>query len=211
MASLQTRARRAGLIYLVMSIMGVPSLLNWPHFIVKGDATETARRIAEGASVYRLVVLGDLGAAILFVVLGWSLYHLFESVDRKQARLLMLLVAVSGTIGIIDSVLLASPLVFEPTAALLSSFSPAQVDALSFSVLRLRSFEVRANEALWGLWLIPFGILVIRSGFIPKLLGIVLLIASAGYIAMSVAYIAFPAYLSVVERVGSVLIQGELT
>src|SRR5215831_2724884 len=177
MRSLQSRARRAGVIYAVMSAVGAPALLFIPKFVVAGDPAATARNIASGEQVYRLLMLGDLAGSILFAVLGWSLYHLFEQVDRKQASLLLTL---------------------------------AQLDALAFGGLRLRSFEVHANEALWGLWLVPFGVLIIKSGFIPKLIGVLLLIASTGYVAMSVAYIAFPAYLNAVDRVASVLIQGEL-
>src|SRR5262249_53443855 len=65
-------------------------------------------------------------------------------------------------------------------------------------------------EALWGFWLVPFGVLVIRSRFIPKFIGVLLLIASVGYVAMSAAYIGFPSYLAAVDRVGMILIQGEV-
>jgi hypothetical protein len=210
MSSLQSRARGAGVIYVVMSAVGAPALLFIPKFVVAGDPAATARNIASGEQVYRLLMLGDLAGSILFAVLGWSLYHLFKQVDRKQASLLLTLVLVSATIGVLDAVLLSPPLIFRSSAGFLSAFTPAQLDTLAFGGLRLRSFEVHANEALWGLWLVPFGVLIIKSGFIPKLIGVVLLVASTGYIAMSVAYIAFPAYIEVVDRVGSVLIQGEL-
>ena len=210
MRSLQSRARRAGVIYAVMSAVGAPALLFIPKFVVAGDPAATARNIADGEQLYRLLMLGDLAGSILFAVLGWSLYHLFEQVDRKQASLLFTLVLVSATIGLLDAVLLSPPLIFRSSVGFLSAFTPAQLDALAFGSLKLRSFEVHANEALWGFWLVPFGILVIKSGFIPKIIGILLLIASTGYVAMSVAYIAFPAYLDAVDRVGSLLIQAEL-
>jgi hypothetical protein len=210
MSSIQSRARRAGAIYFVMSVVGAPTLLFLPKFVVAGDATATAHNIAAGEATYRLLMLGGLFGSILFAVLGWSLYHLFESVDRKQATLMLCLVLVSATIGILDVVLLAPPLVFRSGTGFLSAFSPAQLDALALGALRVRSFEVRADEALWGLWLVPFGILVIRSGFIPRIIGVLLLISSVGYVAMSVAYIGFPAYLATVDRIGMILIQGEL-
>jgi len=209
-SSIQTRARRAGVIYLVMSVVGAPTLLFIPRFIVAGDAAATAHNIAAGEATYRLLMLGGLVGSILFAVLGWSLYHLFEEVDRKQATLLLSLVLVSATIGVLDVALLAAPLVFRPGASFLSVFSPSQLDALALGALRVRSFEVRADEALWGFWLVLFGILVIRSGFIPKIIGVLVLIASVGYVAMSAAYIGFPAYVAAVDRVGGILIQGEL-
>ena len=211
MSSLQSRGRRAGLIYAVMSVVGAPTLLFLPKFIVAGDATATARNIADGEPIYRLLMLGGLAGSILFAVLGWSLYELFESVDRKQAMLMLVLVLVSATIGVIDVALLSPPLILHGRAGFLSSFTPAQLDALSLALLKVRSVELHADEALWGLWLVPFGILVIKSGFIPKVIGVLLLVASVGYVAMSVAYIAFPEYVTAVDRVGGVLIQGELT
>jgi uncharacterized protein DUF4386 len=211
MNSIRSRARKAGVVYFVMSVVGAPLLLFLPKFVVAGDAAATAHNIAAGEATYRLLLLGGLVGSILFAVLGWSLYHLFEDVDRKQATLMLCLVVVSATIGIVDVALLATPLVLRPGAGFLSAFSPAQLDALALGALRVRSFEVRADEALWGLWLVPFGILVIRSGFIPKIIGVLLLIASVGYMAMSAAYIGFPSYVAAVDRVGMILIQGELS
>ena len=86
MSSIQSRARRAGIIYFVMSVMGAPMLLFLPKFVVAGDAAATAHNIAVGEATYRLLLLGGLIGSILFAVLGWSLYHLFEEVDRKQAE-----------------------------------------------------------------------------------------------------------------------------
>jgi uncharacterized protein DUF4386 len=210
MSSLKGRARWAGVVYAVMSAVGAPALLFLPKFIVAGDPAATAQRIAAGEQTYRLLMLGDLAGSLLFVVLGWSLYHLFEHVDRRQALLLLLFVLVSATLGVIDSALLSAPLTFQPRAGFLSAFSPSQLDALAFGFLRVRRMELIANEALWGLWLVPFGILVIKSGFIPKVVGVLLLAASVGYVSMSVAAIAFPTYASAVDRVGMVLIQAEL-
>jgi hypothetical protein len=194
-----------------MSVVGAPALLYLPKFIVAGDAAATAQKIAAGEQVYRLLLLGALAGAILFIVLGWSLYHLFESVSRKQALLLLVLVCASATISIIDVALLSAPLILQPRAGFLSALTREQLDALALAVLEIRNVELSANEALWGIWLVPFGILVIKSGFIPKIIGVLLLIASVGYVAMSAASIGFPTYAPAVDRVGMLLIQGELT
>ena len=210
MRSLQSRARGAGVIYAVMSLVGAPALLFIPKFVVAGDAAATAQKIADGEQLYRLLMLGGLAGSILFAVLGWSLYYLFENVDRKQAMLMLVLVLVSATIGVLDAALLSPPLILHSHAGFLAAFTPQQLDALALVSLKIRGVELRADEALWGLWLIPFGILVIRSGFIPKIIGVFLLVASVGYMAMSIVNIAFPAYAASVDRVAGLLIQGEL-
>jgi hypothetical protein len=211
MRSLQSRARRAGVIYAVMSVVGAPTLLFLPQFVMAGDPAATARKIADGEQIYRLLMLGDLAGSILFVVLGWSLYYLFENVDRQQAMLMLLLVLVSATVGVIDVALLSPPLIIQTRAGFLSALTQPQLDALAFAFLKIRAVELSADEALWGLWLVPFGMLVIKSEFIPKVIGVLLLVASVGYLAMSAASIAFPAYAAGVNRIGGLLIQGELT
>src|SRR5262252_4538708 len=110
MSSIQRRARRAGIVYFVMSVLGAPLLLFVPKFVVAGDPAATAHNIAAGETTYRLLLLGGLAGSILFAVLGWSLYHLFEEVDRKQAMLLLALVLVSATIGVLDVALASAPL-----------------------------------------------------------------------------------------------------
>lgn len=210
MSSSQSRARWTGVVYLVMSALGAPALLLLPKFVALGDAAATAQHIAGGEATYRWLMLGGLAGSILFIVLGWSLYHLFEQVDRKLAHLMLLFVVVSATIGILDVALLSPPLVFQSNANAIAALTRPQIDALAYAFLRVRVYELRVDEALWGVWLIPFDVLVIKSGFIPRIVGVVLLIASTGYIAMSAAYIAFPAQLSTVDSVGSILIQGEL-
>ena len=212
MNSLQSRARWAGVVYLGMSVLGAPALLLFPKFIVLGDAAGTAQHIASSEAMYRWLMLGGLAGSILFIVLGWRLYHLFEQVDRKLAHLLLLFVVVSATLGILDVALLSPPLVFQSSAnaSAFAALTRPQIDALAYAFLRVRVYELRVDEALWGLWLVPFGVLVIKSGFIPRIIGVVLLIASTGYIAMSAAYIAFPAQLSAVDSVASILIQCEL-
>ncbi len=210
MTSLKRRAHWAGAIYLVMSICAAPALLLMPKFVVASDAAATAQRIVEGEPIYRLLVLGDLLGSILFAVLGWSLYHLFADVDRKLAGLLQALVLVSAVTGVLDAALLYAPLVLHERAAGLGAFAKPQLDGLDLMVFSIRAAELRASMMLWGLWLVPFGWLIIRSRDIPRLVGILLLIAAVGYVGMSAAQIGFPALVPLADRVGRILMQGEL-
>ena len=210
MTSRKTQAHRAGIVYVMLSALGFPVLIYAPSFIVAGDAAATAHKIASGVQLYRLILLSDLAAAIFFLVLGWMLYHLFEAVDRKLALLMILLVLASACVSVIDVALLGSPLVFLSDATFASAFAQPQLDALALAFLKVRGLELQANVAFWGLWLIPFGMLVIKSNFIPKLIGILLFVASVGYVAMSVAFFVFPAQRHDVGQVGMLLTLGEL-
>ncbi len=210
----KTDARIAGALYLVMSAFGAPALLLIPNYVIAGDAAATAQRIADGADTYRLLMLGGLISSILFIVLGWRLYHLFEEVDRNQSTLMLAIVVASGTLGIMDVGLLSPPLVLRAhpgVFAAFAAFSTPQLDALSLALLQIRGYVLRANESLWGVWLIPFGILIIKSRFIPKIIGVLLLVASVGYIGMSFTAIAFPGQSAAAASVGSIFIQCELS
>jgi hypothetical protein len=210
-STIRRRARSTGLLYLLMTVVGAPALLFIPRFIVPGDATATMLRIADGAQSYRLLLLGDIVGSVLFAVLGWSFYALFEDVDRGLARLLLVLVLVSATLGLVDASLLSPPIMFLERSAWLVAIPKPQLDALALALLSIRSFEVRADELLWGLWLVPLGVLSIRSGFIPKLVGVAVLAAALGWVMLSVGQIAFPGSRALTDRIGNLLAQLELT
>jgi hypothetical protein len=101
-------------------------------------------------------------------------------------------------------------LVLVSGAAFLSPFDTRQLDALAYLFLRLHGQGLFVAAIFWGLWLFPFGMLVIRSGFIPRALGVCLFIAGLGYLASSFASLLLPQYAPLVSRVAMGLEVGEL-
>jgi hypothetical protein len=201
-SSSTTTTRTPGLLYFMMGLPAVFSLQYVPAaFIVPGDAAATARRITEGALTYRIGILCDLVSNVGFLLLALSLYSVFKDVDRKQARLLLSLVLVSVAVGLANEVHQIAPLILLGGADFHSAFTKPQLDALVLASLRLRSSGLAIDSALWGLWLFPFGILVIKSGFLPKLLGACLIIGGMGYLATCVTSIVIPDYRHVVSLV----------
>ena len=183
-----------------MGLPAVPALLYLPSaFIVAGDATATSQRITGGASLYRLIVLGDLVSAVGFLLLAWSLYHLFENVDRRQARLLVMFVVVSVALGLADVVVLSAPLLLQSGAGYLAVLGKAQLDSLTLGAFGVRNLLLGIAETFWGLWLLPFGILVIKSGFIPKVIGVLLIVGCLAWLTLSVTSIVAP-HAHLVER-----------
>jgi hypothetical protein len=202
MSSSQAKTRVPGILYALMGLPGVVWLQYMPAaFIVPGDATATARRIAGAALTYRIGILCALISSVSFVLLALSLYGLFKDVDKKHARLLVALVLVSATIGIVNEVNHLAPLILLSGADFLSVFTKSQLDALAMGFLRLHGGGLALDSAFWGLWLFPFGVLVIKSGFFPKILGICLIVGGFAYLAESVTLIALPAYRQVVSQV----------
>jgi hypothetical protein len=90
------------------------------------------------------------------------------------------------------------------------SFPRPQLDALAYLVLRLHSRGITLAAIFWGLCLLPFGLLVIRSGFIPRVLGILLLVASCAYVIDSATTLTLPPHAKVVGNVAGVLEIGEV-
>lgn len=193
MSSTKAKARLAGVLYLVMGIPAYFSLMYVPHVLyVRGDATATMRNIMNAESLFRLGILSELVSQTIFIFLVLVFYDLFKDVDRKQARLMVILVAVAVAIEFVNCINLIAPLILLGGADYLSVFSKPQLDGLAFTFLKLRDNGIDVVSLLWGLWLLPLGILVIKSRFMPRVLGALLIVACVGYIAGSVTAIMWP-------------------
>ena len=209
MASLRSRARRAGALYFLFLIVGLLDMYGFSNFLVPGDATATAHNIIAGEGTYRIGILTDFVALVLFIPLVVTLYNLFDGVSRWHAILMVVLVAVGVTIGLVNLLNKIAPLMLLRGAAYASVFTRPQLEALALGFLSLNSTGNDVDSVFWGLWLFPFGILVIRSGFFPRILGILLLVAGLGNVTNGVTAIGLPAYSHVVSRVTMPLLFGE--
>ena len=209
MTSIQATARRAGALYFLFMIVGLVDMFGFSGFLVAGDATATARNIIAGELTYRIGILTDFVTLLLFILLVVSLYNLLKGVDKWHAIFMVILVSVGVAIGLANLLNKIAPLILLSGADYLSVFTKPQLDALALGFLSLNSEGNTVDAVFWGLWLFPFGILVIKSGFFPRLLGILLLVAGFGYVTSSVTAIVLPAYSEVVSRAAMPLLFGE--
>jgi Domain of unknown function (DUF4386) len=212
LVTLNKKARIAGLVYLLLGVVAPLRLIYVPSALfVHGDATATARNIAAHESLFRLGMLGDLASGVILVFVVLALYRLFEGVDRTQA---VLMVAFGGVIpASIDFVNVmndAAALMLVRGADYLSVFSEPQRHALALLFLRVHHQEVLAAEILWGLWLFPLAVLVLKSGFLPRFLGLWLLVNGFAYLAASFAGLLAPQYEAVVSNVSFPALLGEV-
>jgi hypothetical protein len=179
-------------------------------FVVSGDPAATAKNILARESVFRFGIFCSFAELMLFIVLVVWLYGLFEAVDKKLSMIMVGFVWLGVALSLSNMVHKTAPLIYLGGADYLSAFSRQQLEALSQVSLGLRGNGNQLAMAFWGLWLLPFGLLVIRSGFIPKFFGIALLIAGVGYTVTSGAAIVSPAYRTVVSQFMTPLYFGEL-
>jgi hypothetical protein len=136
---------------------------------------------------------------------------LFKAVDETLAKQVVILGALlSVPIMFVNVLNNIAALVLVSGADFLSVFEKPQLDALAYLFLRLHSQGITVASIFWGLWLFPFGMLVIRSGFIPRVFGFLLIIAGGAYLASSFATLVLPRYAELVEKVAMPLYFGEL-
>ena len=208
----QKALRTAGLLYLLMAITAPFGLLYVPgKLIVPGDATATADHIRASEWLLRLGIGSELFHQAIAVFLVMALYRLFKAVNENQAKLLMILgCLVSVPIMFLNVLNEIAALVLVSGADFLSVFDKRQLDALAYLFLRLHGQGIVVASIFWGLWLFPFGILVVRSGFIPRIFGILLFIAGAGYLANSFTSLILPHYEQLVGQVALILEVAEV-
>ncbi len=204
-------ARIAGAVYLSMVFTAPFTLLYVPgKLIVRGNAAATASNVLAHETMFRLSIIGDLVTAVIFICLGIALYRLLRSVNKTWAMMMLSFVLVSAAVGFLDTLNNVAALILFRGENFLSVFEKPQLNALGYLFIRLHSQGIFMNELFWGLWLFPFGLLVFRSGFLPRFIGVWLMINCFGYVALSMIALLVPAYYDAAFRWSQPILFGEL-
>lgn len=166
--------------YLLMLIFGGGSEIIHQSIFVTGDMAATAKNIMENEFLYRLAFMGGLIMMTSFTVLPLVLYKLLGSVDKNMAMLMVVFVLVSVPINMINLLNDYASIHLLSSAEYLSAFeaSQLQAQAILYHDFYLHGYEIAS--IFFGLWLIPFGILVYKSGFLPRALGVLLVVGGCG-------------------------------
>jgi len=203
-------ARVAGALYLLLVVTGVFAAIYVPRTLfVPGNATATAINILAHETLFRLGIVDGIISTVIFIFLVMALYHLLSGVDKKHASLMVALVLVSVAVGLVDVVNNVAALVLVRGADFLAVFDKPQREALAMLLLGLDG-QVLVNQVFWGLWLFPFGLLVMRSGFLPRILGVWLIINGFAYLTISFTGLLLPQYQKIVSSVAFPALLGEV-
>jgi len=178
---------------------------------VHGNASATANNIAVHETLFRLGIVGDLFCGTILIFLVLAFYRLFKGVDEYLAVLVVILggvlpAAIDFFVVLNDS----AALILVRGADFLSVFDKSQRDALAMLFLRMHDQEVFAAEIFWGLWLLPLAILVYRSRFLPRFLGVWLIINGFAYLAISLTGLLLPQYEHAVANTTFPALTGEV-
>jgi hypothetical protein len=208
MDSVKKTARLAGLLYLVSSLPAPFALIYVPgKLFVEGNPAATGERLRALGGLLRAGIAASLISGILFIFVPLVLYRLFKPVSEWPALAMLVLITISFPISfhaVVHQVAALNLAGGGDGAGFVSALDAHSRDALAYLALRMHHRELMVAEIFWGLWLFPFGICVIRSGFIPRFLGVLLMIAGCGYVADAFAELALPQYVDAIGRLTTI-------
>jgi Domain of unknown function (DUF4386) len=211
MSWIKNPGRIAGLLYLTLLTAPLRLIYIPNKLFVTGNAPATANNIAAHETLFRLGIVSDLFTGTMAIFLTLALYRLFKGVDQDLARLVVILGALMVTpIYFVNTLNDVAALLFARGTNFLSIFDKPQRDAFAVLFLRLHHHGVVANEIFWGLWLFPFGLLVYKSRFLPRFLGVWLIINCFAYLAVSLTGLLLPRYEETVSNIAFPAMLGEL-
>ena len=198
-SSLKKTARIAGLLYLLLVISGVFGIMYIPsQIIVPSDSVTTANNIISNELLFRTGVLNDIISNTIFLFLVLVLYRLFKQVNENQAKLMIALVIVQiPFVFFMEAFNITSLMILK--GEILKTFELSQRQDFAMLFLKINDYGTLPLEMFWGLWLLPFGLLVYKSDFIPRIFGILLFIAGIAYMIDSTIGILLPNYSSFVK------------
>jgi len=210
--SIKKQARTAAILYFLNALPAPFALLYVPSvLIVRGNAIATANNVRDSEALFRLGMAGELFSSTVVIFAVLAFYSLFKVVSAKHARAMLVLMLISVPISYLNVLNDLAAITFARGPEFLSSFAQPQRDALVLFFLRLHSQGLVLAQIFWGLWLFPFGILIWRSGFIPRILGAFAIVAGCGYVISSSASLFLPTFAGVIGQYAMILQAGELS
>ncbi len=210
MAEIRKAARLAGLLYLPVVLVGPFVLLYVPGKIfVAGDATATAGNILAHQALFRANIVAGMISQLFFIAAALALYQLLRDVGRRLAGLMVILILIVAPLAISGAANEIATLKLLNDPGFFSGFDAPQRNALVTLLLEFDRNGTLASELYWGLWLLPLGILVYRSRFLPRFLGVWLVANGMAYVIISITGILWPQHHDVLFKLATPLMFGE--
>jgi len=194
----QTYARIGGILYLIIIVVGGVAEFSRGDLVVSGDATATAGKIMAAELQFRLGSAGELMMLVCAVALAMILYVLLRPVSKNLALLATFFGLVSIAIEGLSRVNLFAALFPLGSASYLKAFEPHQLDAMAYLSLRTYEYGFGISLVFFSFALFFYGFLVFRSGFYPKVLGLLMMIGAGCYLFNSVALFLAPEFESTI-------------
>ncbi len=182
-------ARVAGFLYLLMLPFGIFIAFYIPStLLVPGEATATANNIIASEGLFRLSIVSALLIQIINTLLVLVLYKLLKPVNKNLALLMVILILLGVPIAMLSQLNQYAALLLLSGADYMTVYTADQLHAQVMFFLDLYADGISIAGIFWSLWLFPMGYLVFKSGFIPKILGVLLIIGGLGYLIEAVMF-----------------------
>ncbi|MBN8726322.1 MAG: DUF4386 domain-containing protein [Xanthomonadales bacterium] len=204
--------RRAGLLYLFIVLTAPVHLLYIPgRLFVRGDAAATMANVLANETLFRGGIALELVGAAVWAGLLLALYWLFRGVDKRLSVLMVMLGAIPMlAASVLSASVESTALMVARGADFLGVFDIAERGALFMLLMRVGGYATSSVELFWGLWLLPLGMLVLRSRQIPRLLGFWLLLNGLAYALDSLLSVLVAGPLPALDMILPVLQFGEV-
>lgn len=196
-------ARIAGFLYLAFIVAMVVATVARKELIVIGDAVSTAKNIQASEWLLRISFMSDILSGVLFFLAAWALYVLLKSVNKNLALLFLLFNLGGVAIQCLNMLNLFSVSLLLSGADYLKVFQIDQLQALAMLFLNLHENGFMIAQFFFAAWLFPLGYLVFKSGYLPKILGIILMIECFGWLLFPLQFFLFPS--SVIASLSSAI------
>jgi hypothetical protein len=187
-------ARMAGLFYLIFISTTVLATYIRDTFIVSGDTVATANNIVSSQGFFRVGFVTELVSATFFVLAAWALYVLLKPVNKNLALLFLLLNLGGVAVECINALNLFAALQVLSGANYLTVFQTSQLQAMAISYLDLYTNGFLIAQIFFSVWLLPLGYLVYKSNFLPKFLGLLLILDFFGNMSWFLQGFLLPDY-----------------
>lgn len=211
MHPLDKTARVAGFLYLLVVITGFFTIMYAPgKLFVAGDPTAVARNILAHQSLFRANLAISMFSELCFIGTALALYRLLRETGPRLAGAMVLLVLLCAPLAFAGIANEWATLTFLRGADFLAAFDPPQRNALAMMLIHLNEQADTVSQVFWGLWLLPLGWLVYRSGFLPRFLGAWLIVNGLAYVGLSATELFAPEILRTVSRITFPVLLGEV-
>lgn len=206
MTSIKKTARIAGFWYLLMAVFYSFSMIYVDaKYYVAGDVTATINNILAAEGIFRLGFASCLAGHVCFLMLANALYKLFKAVDSDLARQMVIFIIVGVSVAFLNRLNQFAALLLLNGAGYLSAFETSQLHALAMVLFNVHRHGEMIAAIFWGLWLLPLGLLILKSDFIPKALGVLLISACFCYLIDFFVFFFFPGYIAATKSVLSII------
>ncbi len=209
--NLKNTARLTGLLYFIFALIAIYGYMYVsPKIMVAGDMAASAKNMLANEFLFRTTLASNIITHFMFLLVALLLYQMLRQVNERHAKFIVGLVMTGIPVAFLSGALKMTALyIFK--GELLTSFSTQQAQDIAATFLKFGSYSGQMVTFYWGLWLIPLAFMVYKSGFIPRIFGILLLINGLGYMISSMTYVLFPdSFTSVSKLVYPTYFAGEV-